>query len=64
LLAGHRRSVCAVLAVVAWAASSASVIGGGQLGRGAAIQITLAASMAAAALGETPALPALADGRQ
>jgi hypothetical protein len=53
LLAGHRRSVCAVLAVAAWAATSAAVIGGGQLGRGAAIQITLAASMAAAALGET-----------
>jgi hypothetical protein len=53
LLAGHRRGVCAVLAVAAWAATSAAVIGGGQLGRGAAIQITLAASMAAAALGET-----------
>jgi hypothetical protein len=53
LLAVHRRSVCAVLAVAAWAATSAAVIGGGQLGRGAAIQITLAASMAAAALGET-----------
>ena len=53
LLAGHRRSTCAVLAVAAWAATAAAVIGGGQLGRGAAIQITLAASMATAALGET-----------
>ena len=53
LLAGHRRSICAVLAVAAWAATAAAVIGGGQLGRGAAIQITLAASMATAALGET-----------
>ena len=53
LLAGHRRSVCAVLAVAAWAATLAAVISGGQLGRGAAIQITLAASMATAALGET-----------
>jgi hypothetical protein len=53
LLAGHRRSVCAVLAVAAWTATLAAVISGGQLGRGAAIQITLAASMATAALGET-----------
>jgi hypothetical protein len=53
LLAGHKRAVCAVLAIAAWAATAAAVIGGGQLGRGAAIQITLAASMAAAALGET-----------
>ena len=49
LLAGHRRGVCAILAVAAWAATSAAVIGGGPLGRGAAIQITLAASMATAA---------------
>ena len=63
LLAGHRRSVCAVLAVAAWAATSAAVIGGGRLGRGAAIQITLAASMAAAALGETLLSRSLADGR-
>jgi hypothetical protein len=53
LLAGHWRSISAVLAVAAWAATSAAVIGGGPLGRGAAIQITLAASMATAALGET-----------
>jgi hypothetical protein len=53
LLAGHWRSISAVLAVAAWAATAAAVIGGGQLGRGAAIQITLAASMATAALGET-----------
>lgn len=53
LLAGHWRSISAVLAVAAWAATAAAVIGGGPLGRGAAIQITLAASMATAALGET-----------
>ena len=53
LLAGHWRSISAVLTVAAWAATAAAVIGGGQLGRGAAIQITLAASMATAALGET-----------
>jgi len=53
LLAGHWRGISAVLAVAAWAATSAAVIGGGPLGRGAAIQITLAASMATAALGET-----------
>jgi len=53
LLAGHWSSISAVLTVAAWAATAAAVIGGGQLGRGAAIQITLAASMATAALGET-----------
>jgi MFS family permease len=53
LLAGRRRGVCAVLAVAAWAATAAAVIAGGQFGRGAAIQITLAAAMATAALGET-----------
>jgi hypothetical protein len=53
LLAGHWRSISAVLAVAAWAATAAAVIGGGQLGRGAAIQIALAASMATAALSET-----------
>jgi hypothetical protein len=53
LLAGHTGGICAVLVVAAWAATAAAVIGGGPLGRGAAIQITLAASMAAAALGET-----------
>lgn len=52
LLAGHWRSISVALALAAWAATAAAVIGG-QLGRGAAIQITLAASMAAAALGET-----------
>jgi len=53
LLAGHTRSVCAVLSVAAWAPTAAAIIAGGQLGRGAAVQITLAASMAAAAMGET-----------
>jgi len=46
------RSVCVALAAVAWAATVAAVIAGGDLGRGAAIQIVLAASMATAALSE------------
>jgi hypothetical protein len=53
LLADRRRSVCAVLAVAAWAATAAAVIAGGEFGRGAALQITLAASMGTVALGET-----------
>jgi len=51
MLSQHR-SVCVVLAAMAWAATAAAVIAGGNLGRGAAIEIVLAASMAAAALSD------------
>lgn len=60
------RSVCVVLAAMAWAATAAAVIAGGDLGRGAAVQIVLAASMATAALSDallSPALSARAIGR-
>ena len=53
------RSVCVVLAAVAWAATAAAVIAGGDLGRGAAVQIVLAASVATAALSEALLSPPL-----
>jgi len=52
------RSVCVVSAAVAWGATTAAVIAGGDLGRGAAIQIVLAASLATAALSEALLSPA------
>src|SRR5215472_2118200 len=58
------RSVCVVLAAVAWGATTAAVIAGGDLGRGAAIQIVLAASLATAALSEALLSPALSRAGQ
>jgi hypothetical protein len=58
------RSVCVVLAAVAWAATAAAVIAGGDLGRGAAVQIVLAASMATAALSDALLSPALSPAGQ
>ena len=57
------RSVCAALAAAAWAATAAAVIAGGDLGRGGAIQIVLAASLATAALSEALLSPALSPAR-
>jgi hypothetical protein len=53
------RSVCVVLAAAAWAATAAAVTAGGDLGRGAAIEIVFAASMATAALSEALLSPVL-----
>ena len=58
------RSVCVVLAAAAWAATAAAVIARGYLGRGAAIEIVLAASMATAALSDALLSRALSPARQ
>jgi hypothetical protein len=63
-LAGRPRVTGLVLAAAGWAATSAAVIAGTHLGRGAVVQIIFAAVMITFATGETllsPAVPVIAD---